>query len=256
MYAGNGGPTRQDSYFLSPFMPKTAEMALPVPTKTFLSRSPDTAMLFAPFECQPAVAEKRAMYAGNGGPTRQDSYFLSPFMPKTAEMALPVPTKTFLSRSPDTAMLFAPFECQPAVAEKRAMYAGNGGPTRQDSYFLSPFMPKTAEMALPVPTKTFLSRSPDTAMLFAPFECQPAVAEKRAMYAGNGGPTRQDSYFLSPFMPKTAEMALPVPTKTFLSRSPDTASLHPSGAPTHLPLPRPLCWRRAYLSRTLPDVTS
>ena len=31
MYAGNGGPTRQDSYFLSPFMPKTAEMALPVP---------------------------------------------------------------------------------------------------------------------------------------------------------------------------------------------------------------------------------
>ena len=51
MYAGNGGPTRQDSYFLSPFMPKTAEMALPVPTKTFLSRSPDTAMLFAPFGC-------------------------------------------------------------------------------------------------------------------------------------------------------------------------------------------------------------
>ena len=51
MYAGNGGPTRQDSYFLSPFMPKTAEMALPVPTKTFLLRSPDTAMLFAPFGC-------------------------------------------------------------------------------------------------------------------------------------------------------------------------------------------------------------
>ena len=51
MYAGNGGPTRQDSYFLSPYMPKTAEMALPVPTKTFLSRSPDTAMLFAPFGC-------------------------------------------------------------------------------------------------------------------------------------------------------------------------------------------------------------
>ena len=32
-------------------------------------------------------------------------------------------------------------------------------------------MPKTAEMAFPVPTKTFLSRSPDTAMLFAPFGC-------------------------------------------------------------------------------------
>ena len=51
MNAGNGGPTRQDSYFLSPFMPKTVEMALPVPTKTFLSRSPDTAMLFAPSGC-------------------------------------------------------------------------------------------------------------------------------------------------------------------------------------------------------------
>ena len=51
MYAGNGGPTRQDSYFLSPVMPKMAEMALPVPTKTFLSRSPDTAMLFAPSGC-------------------------------------------------------------------------------------------------------------------------------------------------------------------------------------------------------------
>ena len=32
-------------------------------------------------------------------------------------------------------------------------------------------MPKTADMALPVPTKTFLSRSPDTAVLFAPSEC-------------------------------------------------------------------------------------
>ena len=51
MNAGNGDPTRQDSYFLSPFMPKTAEMAFPVPTKTFLLRSPDTAMLFAPSRC-------------------------------------------------------------------------------------------------------------------------------------------------------------------------------------------------------------
>ena len=53
MNTGNGGPTRQDSYFLSPFMPKTAEMALPLPTKTFLPRSPDTAMLFqfAPSGC-------------------------------------------------------------------------------------------------------------------------------------------------------------------------------------------------------------
>ena len=51
MNTGNGGPTRQDSYFLSPFMPKTVEMAFPVPTKTFLPRSPDTAMLFAPSGC-------------------------------------------------------------------------------------------------------------------------------------------------------------------------------------------------------------
>ena len=64
-----------------------------------------------------------------------------------------------------------PEKCQPAVAEKWTTNTRNGGPTRQDSYFLSPFMPKTAEMALPVLTKTFLSRSPDTAMLFAPSGC-------------------------------------------------------------------------------------
>ena len=51
MYAGNGGPTKPDGYFLTPFMPKTMEMALPVPNKTFLPRSPDTAMLFAPSGC-------------------------------------------------------------------------------------------------------------------------------------------------------------------------------------------------------------
>ena len=32
-------------------------------------------------------------------------------------------------------------------------------------------MPKTMEMALAVATKTFLPRSPDTAMLFAPSGC-------------------------------------------------------------------------------------
>ena len=35
--------------------------------------------------------------------------------------------------------------------------------------FLTPFMPKRIEMALPVPTKSLLKMSPDTAMLFAPF---------------------------------------------------------------------------------------
>ena len=32
-------------------------------------------------------------------------------------------------------------------------------------------MPKMTEMAFPVPTKSFLQTSPDTAMLFAPFWC-------------------------------------------------------------------------------------
>ena len=57
------------------------------------------------------------------------------------------------------------------LAEKQAMYAGNGGTTKPDGYFLTPFMPKSMEMALQVPTKTFLPRSPDTAMLFAPSGC-------------------------------------------------------------------------------------
>jgi len=34
-------------------------------------------------------------------------------------------------------------------------------------FYITPFMPKRIEMALPVPTKT----SPDAAMLFAPFRC-------------------------------------------------------------------------------------
>ena len=38
-------------------------------------------------------------------------------------------------------------------------------------FFLIPFMPKRTEMALPVPTKSFLETGPDTAMLFAPFRC-------------------------------------------------------------------------------------
>ena len=32
-------------------------------------------------------------------------------------------------------------------------------------------MPKRIEMALPVPTKSLLKKSPDAAMLFAPFGC-------------------------------------------------------------------------------------
>ena len=33
-------------------------------------------------------------------------------------------------------------------------------------------------------------------------KCQPAVAEKRALNSGNGGPTTWDRWFLTPFMPK------------------------------------------------------
>jgi len=40
-----------------------------------------------------------------------------------------------------------------------------------DCLFLTPFMPKRIEMALPVPTKSLLKTSPDTDMLFAPFGC-------------------------------------------------------------------------------------
>ena len=72
-----------------------------------------------------------------------------------------------------------------------------------------------------------------------PFCLHPSGANSMAMNTGNGGPTRQDSYFLSPFMPKTAQMTLPVPTKTFLPWSPDTAILF--APPTHLPLPHPFC---------------
>ena len=80
----------------------------------------------------------------------------------------------------------------------------------------------------------------------SPEKWQPAVAEKRAMYAGNGGPTRSDGYFLTLFMPKMMEMALPVPTKTILQQNPDTAMLF---APTHLPLSRLFCSCRAYISQ-------
>ena len=51
MNTGNGGPTRQDSYFLSPFMLKTREMAYPAPTEGRSKLSPNAAMLFAPFGC-------------------------------------------------------------------------------------------------------------------------------------------------------------------------------------------------------------
>ena len=51
MNTGNGGPTRQDSYFLSPFMLNTREMAYPAPTKGRSKLNPNAAMLFAPFGC-------------------------------------------------------------------------------------------------------------------------------------------------------------------------------------------------------------
>jgi len=56
--------------------------------------------------------------------------------------------------------------CQPAIAEKWALNAGNGGPTRWYHLSLTPFTPKRTEMALPVPTKSLLETSPNAAMLF------------------------------------------------------------------------------------------
>ena len=85
----------------------------------------------------------------------------------------------------DTAMLFAP-SGWPSQCRPRPFYRGAqtrpcclhppGGPpsANQD---LSTAEPRhghavcTLRVALPVPTKTFLPRSPDTAMLFAPSGC-------------------------------------------------------------------------------------
>ena len=61
-------------------------------------------------------------------------------------------------------------KCQPAVAEKQALNSGNGGLTRRDGLFITPFMPKRIEIALPVPNK-FLLKTRDAAILFAPFGC-------------------------------------------------------------------------------------
>ena len=71
----------------------------------------------------------------------------------------------------------------PHLLLRPCMNTGNGGPTRQDSYFLSPLMPKTVEMALPVPTKTILPWSPDTAMLLAPSGCTPPTSPCPALSA-------------------------------------------------------------------------
>ena len=62
-------------------------------------------------------------------------------------------------------------KCQPAVAEKRALNTGNGGPTGWDCLFPIRFMPERIEMALPLPTTLFLDLSQYAVMLFAPFEC-------------------------------------------------------------------------------------
>jgi len=57
------------------------------------------------------------------------------------------------------------------VAKKWALNSGNGALTRRDRWFLTPFMPKRMEMALPVPTMSLLNTSPEAAMLLAPFGC-------------------------------------------------------------------------------------
>jgi len=52
-------------------------------------------------------------------------------------------------------------------------------------------------------------------------------------------------------------MALPVPTRLFLKVSPDMAMLFAPFRCTHPPPPiLPFCWSRAYLQRTLLEMTS
>ena len=72
----------------------------------------------------------------------------------------------------------------------------------------------------------------------------------------NGGPTRPEVCFLSPFMQRR-ETTLPVPTKAFYSQAQkQPCCLHPLSVPTHLPLSHPFCSRRTYLQKTLREVTS
>jgi len=62
--------------------------------------------------------------------------------------------------------------------------------------------------------------------------------QEKSVIVRNGGPTRPQNCFLSPFMQSRREMAHPVPTKAFLQSSPEAAMLFaPLGAPTHLPCP-------------------
>ena len=70
--------------------------------------------------------------------------------------------------------------------------------------------------------------------------CRP----RKKLHCPKQSPTRLEDCFLSPFEQRRRQMAYLVPTKTFLQPKLDTpCCLHPSGAPTHLPLPNPFCSR-------------
>ena len=70
----------------------------------------------------------------------------------------------------------------------------------------------------------------------------PTVArldQEKRFTARNGGPTRREDCFLSPFVQRRREMAHPAPTKSFSRPSPEAAMLPRLSAETHPPPPVP-----------------
>ena len=58
---------------------------------------------------------------------------------------------------------------------------------------------------------------------------------EKCFTARNGGPTRREDCFLSPFVQRRREMAHPAPTKSFSRPSPEAAMLPMLSAETHPP---------------------
>ncbi len=86
----------------------------------------------------------------------------------------------------------------------------------------------------------------------------PALAQRKATDAWNGGPTRWQGCFLHPFMQKD-ERKLPTRLRARAFYGPPKAALrhfHPSGECTHLPTSHPFCSCRTYLQGKTPRVTS
>ena len=88
-------------------------------------------------------------------------------------------------------------------------------------------------------------------LVMFPRQCEPSAADKWALNAGNGGPTRWDSKFLSQFMPKSPTQCQ---LRAFYSQAQtQPCCFHPSGEHTNLPGSHPFCRR---YQRTMLEVTS